>query len=113
MPLNELFKRIVLMMYGEHCIACPTNRRRLATTVHHLWPKGMGGCSLNTRYNPLNGVPVCEECHRRIHDVVGEVVGRNEIIKKLPHLLTHNHKTTPLLGDTERKVRTELKGMYE
>ena len=108
--LNDLFKLIVLQMYGEQCVCCG----RVAVTVHHLWPKGMGGCSLNIRYNPLNGVPICERCHTRIHSEIGETRGREEIMDILPHLKgACNPHTHPLLGSNEREVRLELMEMWD
>lgn len=109
MTLNDLFKTIVLLMYGENCVMC----KRLATAVHHIEPKGMGGCSLNIRYNPLNGVPVCEACHTRIHSEVGETTARSEIMDRVPILKEQNHTTHPLAGTTDREVRKEMKAMME
>jgi hypothetical protein len=104
MKLNDLFKAAVIVMYGENCILC----RSLATTVHHLFPKGMGGCGLNQRYNPLNGVPVCERCHTRIHDSIGVVAGREEVYKKIPELREITFKTHPLTSHDERGIKKEL-----
>lgn len=108
--LNDLFKLIVLQIYGDKCVyKCG----RMATTIHHIQSKGMGGCSLNIRYNPLNGVPICEHHHTRIHSEVGETTGREEIIALLPHLeLEANPQTHPLLGTTDREVRLELMEMW-
>ena len=112
MSLNDLFKTVVLLMYGSTCILCRP-RKREATTVHHIWPKGMGFTCLNTKFNPLNGAPVCEECHRLIHDVWGETAGREKILDNVPTLRECNHETHPLSGDTERAVRKELNAMRE
>jgi hypothetical protein len=112
MSLNDLFKTVVLLMYGSTCILCRPKKRD-ATTVHHIWPKGMGFTDLNTKFNPLNGCPVCSECHDLIHSVWGETTGREKILDKVPLLRERNHKNTPLEGQTERQVRKELNEMRE
>jgi len=107
--LNDLFKEVVLLMYGEGCILCAAN----ATDIHHIDPKGMGGCSLNKRYNPLNGCPLCNKCHTIIHSEIGERSGKKEILKKLPHLERTNWDTNPLEGETKREIAKELREIKE
>ena len=107
--LNDLFKEIVILMLGDKCVLC----QRHATTVHHIDPKGMGGCSLNKKYNPLNGCPLCNKCHTRIHSEIGERSGKKEIVGKLPHLIRNNWETYPLKGETKREIAKELRQMKE
>lgn len=90
---------------------CPPKRRRYASAIHHIWPKGMGGCDLNTRLNPLNGIPVCDECHCEIHDSIGEVAGRERIMEVVPALKTINHKTHGFGADTKLGILIELREM--
>jgi len=110
MSLNDLFKEVVLSMYGEMCVY---NCGRVAVTVHHIFPKGMGGCTKNVRYNPLNGVPLCHKCHSRIHDEIGEVAGRKEIMSIFPGLETLNHITLPLDSKKDSDIRKQLKGFLK
>lgn len=109
MNLNDLFKTIVLLMLGENCILC----KREAVTVHHIDAKGIGYTSLNTSFNPLNGCPICGECHDNIHSRYGERWGKAEIYKRLTYLETTNHKTNPLNGSTKREVAKELNQMLD
>ena len=105
----QLFREVVVMMHGETCILCGS----WANTVHHVYEKGMGGCTINQELNPLNGVPLCGKCHHHIHSVVGEVKGREAIFKARPALAEANYQTHPLFGETETEVRHELDGMLK
>lgn len=104
MNLNEMFKRVVIKMYGPNCVLCGKE----ATAIHHIWPKGMGGCDRNTRYNPLNGAPLCHGCHSNIHDVIGETAGRELITEKIPHLVYANHNIIKMHASSDAEVRREL-----
>lgn len=45
---------------GEICNECLSKK---ATQIHHVCPRSRGGRGVAT-----NGLPLCHECHRSIHD---------------------------------------------
>lgn len=54
--------RLVQMLHlGRRCAMCGCN----AEAVHHI----VGRANTLLRYAPINLMPVCTFCHRRIHDV--------------------------------------------
>jgi len=68
---NEWWKVACLKQWGNRCCVCG----REATTVHHFFPKG---CYKNLKYEIENGVPICNDCHKRHHSN-----GDKEIHKKI------------------------------
>lgn len=101
---NGLFKSIVWSMYGRRCVLCGKN----ATQIHHIDPKGMGGGGINRSFNPLNGVPLCGECHHAIHSIHGERTGKAMILAALRREDEFLWETHPLKARTMKEAADEL-----
>ena len=53
------------LRYGRCCISCLSAWRvREAEHIHHIERRAC----LHLRFEPLNLLPLCSECHRKIHD---------------------------------------------
>ena len=57
---KELDRLVQMMHLGRRCGICGCN----AEAIHHI----VGRANPLLRYDPLNLLPVCTFCHRRIHD---------------------------------------------
>lgn len=101
---NGLFKAIVWSMYGRWCVLCGKN----ATQIHHIDQKGMGGGGINRSFNPLNGVPLCGECHHAIHSIHGERTGKEMILAALRREDEFLWETHPLRARTMKEAADEL-----
>lgn len=104
-----LFRAIVWSMYGRRCVLCGRN----ATQIHHIDPKGMGGGGINRSLNPLNGVPLCGECHHAIHSIHGERTGKDMIMKALRREDEFLWETHPLKARTLREATEELSAIIK
>jgi hypothetical protein len=59
--LDSLVSEIILRLYGGRCVLC----QRDATDAHH-WLIGRRHKSV--RWNLINIIPLCRECHVAVHD---------------------------------------------
>ena len=66
-PENREFKKIVLERDDYTCAICGKRGGDLA--VHHL--NGFNW-DIENRYNPENGVTLCEPCHKYFHKQYGQ-----------------------------------------
>jgi len=57
---DSLWKQRVREHWGNLCTVCG----KIAADPHHCFLKGSHP---NLRYDILNGVPLCRECHTKIH----------------------------------------------
>lgn len=57
---DKLYIEKVMKLRGDTCELCG----RPAKTVHHFIPKSR---SEAVRYDPDNGVVICQGCHKKIH----------------------------------------------
>lgn len=57
---KELDRLVQMLHLGQRCRICGCN----AEATHHI----VGRANPLLRYNPANLMPVCNFCHRRIHD---------------------------------------------
>ena len=60
--INRELDRLVQMLHlGQMCHICKV---REAQAIHHIISRS----NMMLRYEPLNLLPVCHQCHRDIHD---------------------------------------------
>jgi hypothetical protein len=60
--IEKELDRLVQQLCANHrCHVCGC---RQATAIHHI----IGRANKILRYSPINLLPVCDECHRDIHD---------------------------------------------
>jgi hypothetical protein len=58
----SLWRKIVMLKNEGNCVACSS----LATEAHHIFSRG--STSWMAEYDPDNGIPLCNECHKELHD---------------------------------------------
>lgn len=109
MNANQLDRLFQQLSRGRQCSCCG----RPAECVHHY----VGRTSLLLRWDVANAVPVCLECHRKIHD--GKIkpvltaaalnwceTYRHTLLKDW--LLAHQVTEQEFLADKEREIMGNL-----
>jgi len=61
---SKLWRECCWELYGDKCELCG----RAAGQMHHIIFRSK---SRNLMYDILNGIPVCERCHNKLHHSVG------------------------------------------
>lgn len=74
----------IFALYDGRCILC----RHGAVTLHEIIPKSKCPKTWNT---PENRVPVCNKCHRKIHDTGAKHFA--SVLTDLQQNATKRHKT--------------------
>lgn len=93
------------LSYGRCCQNCLAEWRITpATQIHHIIHRNC----LHLRFNPLNLIPLCAECHRKIHDGrLTEAISQQQR-DKLIKLSQRDTKAVCLLrGITKEELWTE------
>lgn len=71
------WSRFILNRDNNKCYKCGNDKK---LTAHHL-----DSWTLNERerYNPLNGITLCEKCHVELHKSLGQMPAANQTLKYL------------------------------
>lgn len=93
--LETLWKEACVYIWGDICEVCG----RPANTFHHFIPRGK---SLILRYDILNGIPLCQSCHSKIHHITKNPDDVYEIQKKIRN---QRGKLWENYIDTRKKVK--------
>lgn len=64
---KELDKLVQMLCINHYCHVCGKHN---AEAIHHI----IGRANKVLRYDFVNLLPVCHECHRKIHDTVLDVL---------------------------------------
>lgn len=76
-PEYKKWRKIVLDLYGNDCVACFANGDDVEIHIHHI--KNFSSHK-ELRTEPSNGVPLCRECHTDFHRVYGSSLNnRNQL----------------------------------
>lgn len=93
------------LSYGRCCQNCLSEWRvRPAQHVHHIFPRKC----LHLRFDPYNLIPLCAECHEKIHAGKATEAITEERREKLQKLYNRDIKSVCLLrGITKEELWAE------
>ena len=106
---KQLDKILQAASYGKRCAVC----KKPADCYHHI----IGRANPMTRYDPINLLPVCYDCHRDIHDgkvndwdyVPAEI---QELLRELQRMSYKNFLIF-VAHQTETEYLKELKELWK
>jgi len=78
--LDKLWSKAVKMRYFNRCAACGCN----GVEAHHVVRRA----KKVLRWDILNGIPLCTECHRWAHTLEGDMWVKQHV--DLEYLVTHD-----------------------
>lgn len=106
---HQLDKIVQAASHNERCVVC----KKPAECYHHL----IGRANPMTRYDPVNLMPVCFDCHRDIHDGrVNDWAYIDEERKELLHELRNMSYKNFLIfvaNETETEYLKEVKEKWK
>jgi len=100
----RLWQQCMSIIWGKNCCWC---RQYGDLTGHHI----IGRSKYLTKFSLMNGIGLCHECHRKIHDdAVGQAQFINFLEDSWPDLFLFYSENLPIANqDCEGWSKSELK----